>query len=71
MKVSMPGAKAFSVVFDTIGELDAEYAASLSSGGLRVETPAKLAPFTPVSLTLALAGGSEVTLPAAQARRAS
>src|SRR5258706_12836913 len=64
MKVSMPKALAFSVAFDGVEELEATYRESLSSGGLRVETPAKIAPFTPVSLTLALAGGSEVTLPA-------
>src|SRR5438552_2291355 len=64
MKVSMPGALAFSVVFEGFEELEAAYAESLSAGGLRVPTPSKLAPFTSVSLTLALAGGSEVTLPA-------
>ena len=41
-------------MFETEGELRAEYAENLISGGLRLPTSEAIAPFTPVALTLRL-----------------
>jgi hypothetical protein len=64
MKVTMPGARAFAVTFEDVGELEAEWRHSLGAGGLRVETSAALPPFTAVSLALRVADGPEVSVKA-------
>ena len=43
-------------MFETEAELRAEHTENLASGGLRLQTPEQIAPFTPVSLTLRLEG---------------
>jgi len=64
MKVAVPAPGAFAVAFDGPEELEAEWRHSLGAGGLRVETNARLAPFTPVTLTLRVGDGPAVTVKA-------
>jgi hypothetical protein len=64
MKISIPGARAFSVVFDGPEELEAEWRHSLAAGGLRVETTSTLPPFTQITLTLRVGNGPDVAVSA-------
>lgn len=64
MRVRSTSARAFEVVFESEEELRAEHASNLSMGGLRLATGEKVAPFTPVQLTLALEGGGTATVKA-------
>jgi hypothetical protein len=57
LKVSRGGPQAFELVFESEAELRAEHASNLSMGGLRLATEEKVAPFTPITLTLRLEGG--------------
>jgi hypothetical protein len=54
----------FEVVFESEEELRAEHATNLANGGLRLPTEEKVAPFTPVSITLRLEGRGEATVKA-------
>lgn len=62
MKVTRTGPRSFDVAFESEEELRAEHAANLSAGGLRIPTEEKIAPFTPITLTLRLEGAGETTL---------
>lgn len=64
MNVRRTAPRDFEVAFETEGELRTEYAANLTSGGLRLPTSEKIAPFTPVSLTLRLEGHGTATVKA-------
>jgi hypothetical protein len=52
----------FEIAFESEDELRAEHAANLVHRGLRLATPEQIAPFTPVALTLRLAGRGEFKL---------
>lgn len=56
MIVNLTAPRDFEVVFETEEELRAEYAQNLANRGLRLPTDEKIAPFTPVALTLRLEG---------------
>ncbi len=62
MRVTRTGRDAFRVELDSEEELRAEHRTNLAVGGLRLPTDEKVAPFTPLSVTLALAGGGEATV---------
>jgi hypothetical protein len=59
---TVPEPVRFTRVFADRAELETEWQRSLAAGGLFVETTQKVAPFTPISLSLRLADGPEVTV---------
>lgn len=64
MRVTALASESFVVEFADAEELQAEYEANISAGGLCLATDATLPEFTPVQLTLRMANGAEVTVAA-------
>lgn len=64
MRAVRTGPAAFTVEFDDEASLRAEHRANLAVGGLRLPAAEPLAPFTPLDVTLRLAGGGEATVKA-------
>ena len=64
MRVTKTGKDAFRVELESEEELRAEHRTNLAVGGLRLPTAEKVAPFTPLSISLTLAGGGEAMVKA-------
>lgn len=68
MRVSVDGSGGAVVEFESDEEFDAEYAGNIAAGGLAIPTAERLPEFTPLRLTLRLAGGGEATVAATVVR---
>lgn len=62
MRVTRTGKDTFRVELESEEELRTEHRTNLAVGGLRLPTDEKVAPFTPLSVALALTGRGEATV---------
>ena len=68
MKITEIGAEHFLIEFENEGEFKAEYDNNIAAGGLFFQSSSQLPEFTSLQLTLKLAEGGQMTVPATVVR---